>query len=305
MSTELPRPPAHDLDAEQEVDFGRYWRLIALRWWLPVGLLVAGLVIGYLVSLGTNSTTYKATAQVYLGQPLAPGGAAPVGSAPTSLGLVSSFVTAESTIKTVAKRVGLKPGRLRGHVTTKPITGITGAKLGTPAPLLAVTVTGAPPGKIAAAANAIGELVIRQVAPYETAKIQSLRDQLAYDNAQLKAIADRLDAARANQSSVLRDKTISGTDKLVALANLNSVITLALQQQNTISLDRFTVRQQLSLAQDIEVGRIVSVASATKTKGPSSRTGAAVGGLIGLIVGILAALLWDPFAARSWARTDV
>jgi outer membrane lipoprotein SlyB len=305
MSTELPRPPAHDLDAEQEVDFGRYWRLIALRWWLPVGLLVAGLVIGYLVSLGTNSTTYKATAQVYLGQPLAPGGAAPVGSAPTSLGLVSSFVTAESTIKTVAKRVGLKPGRLRGHVTTKPITGITGAKLGTPAPLLAVTVTGAPPGKIAAAANAIGELVIRQVAPYETAKIQSLRDQLAYDSAQLKAIADRLDAARANQSSVLRDKTISGTDKLVALANLNSVITLALQQQNTISLDRFTVRQQLSLAQDIEVGRIVSVASATKTKGPSSRTGAAVGGLIGLIVGILAALLWDPFAARSRARTDV
>jgi outer membrane lipoprotein SlyB len=305
MSTEHPRPPAHDLDAEQEVDFGRYWRLIALRWWLPVGLLIAGLVIGYLVSLGTNSTTYKATAQVYLGQPLAPGGAAPVGSAPTSLGLVSSFVTAESTIKTVAKRVGLKPGRLRGHVTTKPITGITGAKLGTPAPLLAVTVTGAPPGKIAAAANAIGELVIRQVAPYETAKIQSLRDQLAYDNAQLKAIADRLDAARANQSSVLRDKTISGTDKLVALANLNSVITLALQQQNTISLDRFTVRQQLSLAQDIEVGRIVSVASATKTKGPSSRTGAAVGGLIGLIVGILAALLWDPFAARSRARTDV
>jgi outer membrane lipoprotein SlyB len=290
--------PPPELDAEQEVDFGRYWRTIAARWWLPVGGLVAGLVIGYLVSLGTNSTTYKATAQVYLGQPLAPGGAAPVGSAPTSLGLVSNYVTAESTIKTVAKRVGLKPGRLRGHVTTKPITGITGAKLGTPAPLLAITVTGSPPAKIAAAANALGYLVIRQVAPYETAKIQALRDQLAYDDAQLKAIAARLDSARTTQSNVLRDKSISGTDKLVALANLNSVITLALQQQNTISLDRFTVRQQLSLARDIEVGRIVSVASATKTAGPNSRTGAAVGGLIGLIVGILAALLWDPIAAR-------
>src|SRR6266542_3100192 len=148
MSADPQRRPPPDLDAEQEVDFGRYWRLIALRWWLPVGLLVAGLVIGYLVSLGTNSTTYKATAQVYLGQPLAPGGAAPVGSAPTSLGLVSNFATAESTIKSVAKQVGLKPGRLRGHVTTKPITGITGAKVGTPAPLLAITVTGAPPGKI-------------------------------------------------------------------------------------------------------------------------------------------------------------
>ena len=140
MSASPQRTPVPDLEAEQEVDFGRYWRMIAARWWLPVGLLVAGLVIGYLVSLGTNSTTYKATAQVYLGQPLAPGGAAPVGSAPTSLGLVSNFVTSETTIRAVAKRVGLKPGRLRGHVTTKPITGITGAKLGTPAPLLAVTV---------------------------------------------------------------------------------------------------------------------------------------------------------------------
>jgi outer membrane lipoprotein SlyB len=297
MSAPPQRPP-DDVDAEQEVDFGRYWRAIAARWWLPVGGLVAGLVIGYLGSLGTHSSTYKATAQVYLGQPLAPGGAAPVGSAPTSLGLVSNFVTAESTIKTVAKQVRLKPGRLRGHVTTKPITGITGAKVGTPAPLLAITVSGSPPAKIAAAANALGDLVIKQVAPYQTAKIQSLRDQLAYDDAQLKAIADRLDSARATQSSVLKDKSISGTDKLVALANLNSVITLALQQQNTISLDRFTVRQQLSLARDVEVGRIVSQASATKTAGANSRTGAAVGGLIGLIVGLLAALLWDPIARR-------
>ena len=76
------------------------------------------------------------------------------------------------------------------------------------------------------------------------------------------------------------------------------MITLALQQQNTISLDRFTVQQQLSLARDVEVGRIVSKAAATKTAGANSRTGAAVGGLIGLIVGILAALLWDPVARR-------
>src|SRR5437867_5363767 len=117
MTTDPQRRSVPDLDAEQEVDFGRYWRMIAARWWLPVGLLVAGLVIGYLVSLGTNSTTYKATAQVYLGQPLAPGGAAPVGSAPTSLGLVSNFVTSETTIKTVASRVGLNASRLRGHGT--------------------------------------------------------------------------------------------------------------------------------------------------------------------------------------------
>lgn len=303
MTADPEHATAAELDAEQEVDFGRYWRAIAARWWLPVALLVAGAVIGYLVSLSTTSSTYEATAQVYLGQPLAPGSATPVASAPTSLGLVSNVVTAESTIRQVAAKVGLKPSRLRGHVTTKPITGITGAKVGTPAPLLAITVSGSPPRKIAAAANALGDLVIRQVAPYEEAKIQSLRDQLAFDNDQLKAITNRLASARATQANVLRDKTISGTDKLIALSNLNSVITQAIAQQQNISLDRFAVRQQLSLAEDVEVGRIVSSASAVKSPGPSSRTGAAIGGLVGLIAGILAALLWEPVLGRTRLRS--
>jgi hypothetical protein len=298
MSRAIP-----DLEAEQEVDFGRYWRALVTHWWLPLAGIVAGAVIGALVSLG-GSSSWKATAQVYLGQPLAPGGAAPVGSAPTSLGLVSNLVTSETTLKSVAKQVGLKPGRLRGHVTTKPITGITGAKVGTPAPLLAITVTGSPPGKVAAAANALGDIVIHQVAPYETAKIQSLRDQLAYDDATLKALSDRLDSARALQAQILKDKSISSTDKLVALANQNSVITQALQQQNTISLDRFTVRQQLSLAQDIEVGRIVSSATATKSAGPSRRTAILVGAFIGLVVGIFAALLWDPLGVGTRAGSE-
>jgi uncharacterized protein involved in exopolysaccharide biosynthesis len=99
--------PPPELDAEQEVDFGRYWRVIASRWWLVLGGLVAGLIIGYLVALGTNSTSYKATALVYLGQPLAPDSAAPVSSSPTTLGLVSNLVTSSATVRTVAKRVGL------------------------------------------------------------------------------------------------------------------------------------------------------------------------------------------------------
>ena len=163
MSADPQRDPSPDLDAEQEVDFGRYWRLIATRWWLPVGLLVAGLVIGYLVSLGTNSTTYKATAQVYLGQPLAPGAATPVTSAPTSLGWSPTSSTSEATVRRVAAKVGLKPGRLRGHITTKPIVGITQARVGTPAPLLAITVEGAARAKVAAAANELATIVVDQV----------------------------------------------------------------------------------------------------------------------------------------------
>lgn len=291
------RAAAPELDVEQEIDLGRYWDALVARWWLPAVGIVAGAIIGYLVTL-SSSTSYKATAQVYLGTPLAVGGAAQVTSAPTNLGLVSNLVTAESSLKAAAARAGLKVGRLRGHVTTKALTGITGAKLGTPAPLLSITVSGSPPAKIARAANALADIVIKRVSPYATAKIEALSEQLKYDNDQLQAIRDRLNTARQAQNQILTDKSINITDKLVSLGNLNSVITLALQQLNTLSQDRFEVRQELALAKDVEASSLISPAAAVATAGPSKRTSAVVGALIGLVVGLLAAVLWDPVTAR-------
>jgi uncharacterized protein involved in exopolysaccharide biosynthesis len=288
---------APELDVEQEIDFGRYWDAIVARWWLPAAGVVVGAIIGFLVQVG-GSSTYKATAQVYLGTPLSVGGGSAVSSAPTSLGLVANLATAESSIKQAAAQAGLKPGRLRGHVTTKPILGITGGKVGTPAPLIAITVSGSPPRKVAAAANGLAAIVVHRLSGYSDTKIQTLKDQLAYDDRQLQALQDRLDVARANQEQVLKDKSISATDKLVALANLNSVITLALQQQNALSQDRFQVQQELSLAQNVEASSIVSPAAAVKTAGPSKRTGAVIGTLIGLLIGLLAAVLWEPVGGR-------
>ena len=304
MSADPQRQPVVDLDAEQEVDFGRYWRTIAVRWWLPVGLLIAGLVIGYLVSLGTNSTTYKATAQVYLGQPLAPGVATPVSSAPTSLGLVSDLVTSESTVRRVAAKIGLKPGRLRGHISTKPITGITTGKVGTPAPLLEITVTGAPPRKIAEAANQLATIVVDSLSGYTDVKIRALEDQFAFDERELASVTTRIAQQSRQQAALLGQSGLSASEKLIASVNFNNVLIFLDQRRSSLERDRLDVRQTLSLANDVERGRITSPAAAERTAGPNSRTGAAVGGLIGLIVGILAALLWDPVAARARVRTE-
>jgi uncharacterized protein involved in exopolysaccharide biosynthesis len=305
MSADPKRQSALDPDAEQEVDFGRYWRLIAARWWLPVGLLIAGLVIGYLVSLGTNSTTYKATAQVYLGQPLAPGGAAAVSSAPTTLGLVSNLVTSTATVRAVAAKVGLKPGRLSGHITTKPILGITAAKVGTPAPLLAITVTGSPPRKIADAANRLAARVVSSVSGYTDVKIEKLQEQIDFDNTSIARNNDRFALAQQQQASILADKSLAATERLLLLANINTTLVTVEQRLGQLETDRLDAQQFLSLAEDVERARVTSPAVASKTAGPNSRTGAAVGGLIGLIVGILAALLWDPVAARARTCTAV
>jgi len=306
VNTDSQRQRAPDLDVEQEVDFGRYWRTISTRWWLPVGLLVAGLVIGYLVSLGTNSTTYKATAQVYLGQPLAPAGAAPVSSAPTSLGLVSNLVTSEAVVRSVAAKSGLKPGRLRGHIATKPILGITAAKVGTPAPLMAITVTGSPPRKIADAANRLAGVVIGAVSGYTNVKIAKLKEQIDFDDTSIARNNDRFSIAQKQQAAILANNSLAATERLLLLANINTTLVTVEQRLGQLESDRLDAQQFLSLAENVERARVTSPAVATKTAGPNSRTGAAIGGLIGLIVGILAALLWDPVAARSRAaRSEV
>jgi capsular polysaccharide biosynthesis protein len=299
MTADLERATAAELDAEQEVDFGRYWRAIAARWWLPVGLLVAGLVIGYLVALGTSSSTYKATAQVYLGQPLAPNGAAPVGSSPTTLGLVSNLVTSAATLRSVAAQVGLKPGRLGGHVTTKPLLGITGAKVGTPAPLLAITVSGSPPRKVAAAANRLAAVAVGAVSGYTDVKIEKLKEQIAFDDKGIARNNARFALAQRQQASILADTSLPATERLLLLANINTTLVTVEQRLGQLETDRLNAQQFLSLAEDVEQPRVTSPAVATKTAGPSSRTGAAIGGLIGLIVGILAALLWEPVLGRT------
>jgi uncharacterized protein involved in exopolysaccharide biosynthesis len=296
-----PRPPV-ELEAEQEVDFGRYGRKIAARWWLLVVGAILGALIGFLMSL-SGGTQYKATAQVYLGQPLAPDSAAPVTTPPTVLGLVTAFVTSEESIRKAAALANLKPGRLRQRVTARPISGLTNTKQGQPAPLLSITVTGSSRAKTAIAANALARQAVAQVSAYTDTKIETLEQQLGYIDKQLEVVNRRLDSARTSQEQVGSDKSLSSIEKLVALTTLNSVIDLAEQRQATLEISRFNTRRAVSLAKDIEQSRVTATAIAVRTEPTSRRTSVLVGAFIGFLLGIIAALIWDPVASRLAART--
>lgn len=302
MSTDPGHPPSADPGVEQEVDFGRYWRLIAARWWLPVAGLVAGLVIGYLASLGAAGPTYEATAKVYLGTPFAPGTSQPVTTPPTTLGLISSLLESDATLRRVAAKVGMKESRLRNHVTMKPIPGITNAKVGTPAPLLAITVDGSAPKKIVAAADELARIVVVEVSKYTDTRIQTLKATLALNNERLANVTKRSDVTQRQVEQLLNVSGLSGSEKLIASLNLNNLLQYLESRQASLEQSKLAINQALSLANDIERGRVYSPPVAEKAAGPSSRTGAAIGGLIGLIVGVLAALLWDPIAVRMRPR---
>ncbi len=295
-------PQAVELEAEQEVDFGRYARTIAARWWLLVIGAVLGALIGFLFSL-SDGKIYKATAQVYLGQPLAPDSAAAVTTSPTTLGLVQAFVTSEAAIETAAAAAGVRPSKLRDQVTVRALPGTSTTRQAFPAPLLSIQVTGSSRAKTAAAANHLARQAVDEVGAYTKTKIETLDQQLKYIDTQLGLVNARLTAARASQSDIVADDSLSPIEKLVALTNLNSEITLAEQRQVTLELNRYNTTRAVSLARDIEASRITAPAVAVRTEPTSKRTSVLVGAFIGLLLGIVAALLWDPVAGRMAARS--
>jgi uncharacterized protein involved in exopolysaccharide biosynthesis len=296
------REPAVQLETEQEVDFGRYWRAVAARWWLLALGVALGALVGFLVSL-SGGQIYKATAQVYLGQPLAPDSAAPVTTAPTTLGLVTAFVTAEETIRRAAALAGIRPGKLRDHVVARAIPGVSNTRQAQPAPLLSVSVTGSSRVKTQIAANALARAVVGEIGTYSNTKVETLEQQLAYVDRQLAVITRRIDSARASQEDIVVSNNLSPIEKLVALTNLNSEISLSEQRQATLEINRFNTRRALSLAKDVEQARVTTSAIAVKTAAKSRSTSVIVGAFIGLLLGIIVALAWDPVAARARPAT--
>jgi capsular polysaccharide biosynthesis protein len=270
-----------DLDAEQELDLGRLWAALIARWWLPAAGLVAGAILGYLVSLG-GGATWRAQAVVFLGQPLSPSGNAQIQSLATNPSTARQIVRAESTIRKVSADTGVKPGVLRAGISTQAVAGAV-AKQGQ-TPLVAISVKGSPPRKIAAAANELARIVVSGVSGYVTTKISGLQGRIASDQAEMASLDVRLKAYDA----ALRKA--SETDKLIILTQAG----LAVQRRGILEQDMSDSRNLLSLAKNVEASRVVTHAAAQKVSARSRRNALVVGAFIGLILGLLAALLWEP-----------
>ena len=270
-----------DLDAEQELDLGRLWAPLIARWWLPAAGLLVGAVLGYLVSLG-GGATWRAQAVVFLGQPLSPSGNAQIQSLATNPSTVRQIVHAESTIRKVSADTGVKPGVLRAGISTQTVAGAV-AKQGQ-TPLVAISVKGSPPRKIAAAANELAKIVVSGVSGYVSTKISGLQNQIASDQSEIDSIDARLKAYDAVLPKA------SQTDKLIILTQAG----LAEQRRGIVEQDLTQSRDLLSLAKNVEASRVVTHAAAQKVSARSRRNALVVGAFIGLILGLLAALLWDP-----------
>ena len=274
-----------DPDAEREIDLRRYVSMLVLRWWLPAAGLVGGVVIGFLISLG-GKQVYTARTTVYLGQPLSPTGSVQIQGPATNPSIVGTIIHSRGALVAAARQAGMPVGKLSGHVSSQPISGFL-AKLGQ-TPLVQIRVTGSSPRKIALAANALARIVIKDTSHYVATKIATFKAQVDSYSKTLSTI----DKTIAQLTKATGSSGLSTSDKLVVSIELSS---LTLQRSQVVD-QQTTARQLLSVAQGVENGQVINRAVASKTTARSRRNTVIVAALLGLLLGIFAALLWDPVA---------
>ena len=216
------RPP--ELEDEQEVDLSSAWQRIKLRWWLPVGGLVVGAILGIALAASAASV-WRAQTIIYLGQPFAPLGGGQIQSLATNPRTVNEIVHSETALKAASARSGIPVSRLRSAVSTKEIVE-TGQLRGVN-PLVEISVKGSGKRKVELAADALAHRVTDRVSVYVAQKIRLLESQVATAQTQLDEANARIRAAQGQQAIVLADRSIPLDQRLLVTANLNSVITTA------------------------------------------------------------------------------
>ena len=280
---------------EQEVDLASAWQRLTLRWWLPVGGLVVGAIVGLALAL-SGGTVWRAETLLYLGQPFAPLGGGQIQSLATNPRTLEEVVRSESALQAASRASGIPVSQLRASISTREIVAAGVARTNTP--LFELAVKGPTKRKTELAAAALADRVTQRVSEYVTTKVEELELQRDIARAQLAAVEARIQAAQRQQDQIVNDSSLPLDQALLLSSNLNSVITTADARRSSLQEDVYEANQLLNLAENVEMSRVVEPAAGRKTTARSSRNALLVGGLVGLLLGAVAALAAEPVLAR-------
>ncbi|MGI9659098.1 MAG: Wzz/FepE/Etk N-terminal domain-containing protein [Gaiellaceae bacterium] len=279
-----------ELEPEVEIDLGRLGRSLLRGWWLIAAAIVIGAVIGVLVA-SSGGELFQARSSIYLGQPLSTSGTAQLQTLQTNPSSIGQIVKGQDLVRSVADEVGLGASALRRNISTRTVSGFVTRSGQTP--LVEVIVRGKDRAKVTQAANLLAQAVVGDVSNYAVAKIAALEATLVDQDRQVVNLdrdLERLDA-------VIDDASVPAAERaLFAIASQT-----ANQRRGILTDNRAKTQLDLTVAQEVELGRVVNEASATKVDARSRRSSVVVGAIVGGIVGIGLALL-APFARSRIGR---
>jgi capsular polysaccharide biosynthesis protein len=275
-----------ELEPEVEIDLGRLGRTLLRGWWLIVAGIVLGALIGLLFA-SSGGTLFQARTTVYLGQPLATSGTSQLQTLQTNPSSVGQIVRGQELVRSVAEQVGIRPAALRRNTSTRSVSGFITRSGQTP--LVEITVRGTDRDNVTEAANLLADAVVAEVSNYANAKIASLESVLVEQEAELADLKQR----QADIDSAIGADAATDVERALIAIGSQSVN----QRRGVLIEDRAKTQLDLTVAREVESGRVVNVASATKVDARSNRSSIVVGAIIGGIAGIALALL------APWART--
>lgn len=235
---------------------------------------------------------YKAETTLYLGQPFSPTGNAPVQGLGTNPTIVGQIARSENSLKAAAAKCGTRVGQLRGKVSTQTVTAAGARGRITPGqnPLVELTVQANRAGVAECAADSLSDTVVGRVSSYVDVKITSLNRRLDSLNEQLASLTRKI----AAQDRAQAQPGLTPLEALILVSQTEN----AEQRRGIVEEERQEVTQQLALAQEVERARVIERAGAVKTTARSPQNSAVVGGIIGLLLGAIAAMAWPAVAAR-------
>jgi uncharacterized protein involved in exopolysaccharide biosynthesis len=298
-----PSAPGPSSDPGTSIDIGGWFRTVAHNWWIVLGLLVLGAVVGGVVTLAAPKE-YSATSSVYIGQTTDANGN-PMAGLNSNSKAATQLLTSQVVLEEAAQRLEdsgmqVSAGLLRKETTV--VTPSSTVKTSTSVVnIVVITVTDTDKVRAAAAANALAEVLVERISPGVSGKIVLLEAQLAQGK---KAMAESQKRSAEAQKALLDVARGDGptAEKAAAAAPYVAVVQAAATEQEALASANQKTELLLYTAQQVEEPRILHEAGVPDSaSGPSMTLNVAAGALAGLVIGVIVAFVRQRLADRRTA----
>ena len=265
--TSEPRTQRYfDPEAVEEIDVGRYLRLLGTHWWVVALGIVLGSIVGFAVALG-HGQTYVGTASLYLGQPFGVNGEIALQDLQTNPSTLDQIVHSFAIDERVARACKTTPASFIHGISTLQVAG-GNLPNNRQNPHVTLSVLTARPRLAQCASRELALTAIRVLASYANSKTETDRTQIATDNRQI----ERVQASLASNA-------YSATSKVLLVVQLRS-----------LESDRATASELFAQTSKVEVPRLLASARAVHVTARTTRASTFVAALVGGILGVIAVL---------------
>jgi uncharacterized protein involved in exopolysaccharide biosynthesis len=289
-------------DDSTTIDVGSWFGTLARNWWVILGLIVIGIVVGAALT-AAQPKEYTATASVYIGQTTDANGNAMAGlnsNAKAAVQLLASQVV----LKAAADRAGMDISTsLLRKETTVETPSSTVKTTTSVVNIVVISVTDTKKARAAAAANALAAVLLEHLDTGTNEKIVLLETQLAQGKKAYAAATARSAAAQQAIATIAKGGG-SAAEKAMAAAPYLAIVQGAATELEALASTNQKTELLLLTAKQVEQPRILHEAGVPDSpSGPSMTMNVAIGALAGLVIGIIIAFARRGLADRRAGKT--